>query len=93
MDPQYKCEDCNSTFLEKKNYNKHMRNVHSEKKLECQHCQFKTNDNSSLKRHIITHENKEEPPAKKIKCDQCFKTFSDKFNLNKHVKNVHVVFQ
>lgn len=89
MDPQYKCEDCNSTFLEKKNYNKHMRNVHSEKKLECQHCQFKTNDNSSLKRHIITHENKEEPPAKKIKCDQCFKTFSDKFNLNKHVKNVH----
>ena len=93
MDPQYKCEDCNSTFLEKKNYNKHMRNVHSEKKLVCQHCQFKTNDNSSLKRHIITHETKEEPPAKKIKCDQCFKTFSDKFNLNKHIKNVHGLLQ
>ena len=89
MDPQYKCEDCNSTFLEKKNYNKHMRNVHSEKKLECQHCEYKTNDNSSLKRHIITHEAKEEPPAKKIQCDQCSKTFSDKFILNKHVKNVH----
>ena len=55
MDPQYKREDCNSTFSEKKNYNKHMRNVHNEKKLECQHCEYKTNDNSSLKRHIITH--------------------------------------
>ena len=86
---QFKCEDCDSTFLEKKNYNKHMKNQHSEKNLKCQHCDYKTNVNSNLKRHLITHEAKDEPPAKKIKCDQCSQIFSEQFNLNKHVKNVH----
>ena len=33
-------------------------------------CDYKTNKNSNLKRHIITHEAKEEPPAKKVKCKQ-----------------------
>ena len=66
-----------------------MKNQHSEKNLKCQHCDYKTNVNSNLKRHLITHEAKDEPPAKKIKCDQCSQIFSNKFNLKKHVKNVH----
>ena len=88
-----KCPDCNSSFSEQYMLNAHIKHVHSEKKLHCMTCDYKTNKNSNLKRHIKTHEVKEEPPAKKIKCDQCSQIFSEQFNLNKHVKNVHVVFQ
>ena len=63
--------------------------IHSEKRLHCEKCDYKTNKNSHLKRHIKTHKTKAEPPAKKIKCDQCSQIFSDKFNLDRHVKNVH----
>ena len=63
--------------------------IQSEKNIPCRQCDYKTNKNSNLKRHIKTHEVKEEPPAKKIKCDQCSQIFSEQFNLNKHVKNVH----
>ena len=66
-----KCPNCNSSFREQFMLNDHMKNVHSEKKLHCMTCDYKTNKNSHLKRHIKTHEAKAEPPTKKIKCDQC----------------------
>ena len=84
-----KCPNCNSSFSEQYMLNSHIKHVHSEKKLHCMTCDYKTNKNSHLKRHILTHEAKEEPPAKKIKCDQCSQIFSNKFNLDRHVKNVH----
>ena len=84
-----KCPNCNSSFSEQYMLNAHIKHVHSEKKLHCMTWDYKTNKNSHLKRHIKTHETDIEPPAKKIKCDQCSQIFSDKFNLNKHVKNVH----
>ena len=70
-------------------HNAHIKHVHSEKKLNCVTCDYKTNKNSHLKRHIKIHETDIEPPAKKIKCDQCSKIFSNKFNLDRQVKNVH----
>ena len=84
-----KCPNCNSSFSEQYMLNSHIKQVHSEKKLHCMTCDYKTNKNSHLKRHIKTHEAKEEPPAKKIKCDQCSQIFSNKFNFHRHVNNVH----
>ena len=61
-----KCPNCNSSFSEQYMLNSHIKYVHSEKKLHCMTCDYKTNKNSHLKRHILTHEAKEEPPAKNV---------------------------
>ena len=68
----FQCDKCASVFIEQYMLNSHMKNVHSEKKLHCKKCDFKTNKNSHLKRHMVTHEAKEEPPAKKVlHCKKC----------------------
>ena len=41
-----KCPNCNSSFREQFMLNDHMKNVHSEKKLHCMTCDYKTNKNS-----------------------------------------------
>ena len=58
-----KCPNCNSSFSEQYMLNSHIKQVHSEKKLQCMTCDYKTNKNSNLKRHIKTHEAEEEPPV------------------------------
>ena len=60
-----KCPNCNSSFSEQYMLNSHIKHVHSEKKLHCMTCDYKTNKNSNLKRHILTHEAKEEPLLKR----------------------------
>ena len=78
-----KCPNCNSSFSEQYMLNAHIKHVQSEKKLHCMTCDYKTNKNSNLKRHIKTHEVKEEPPAKKIKCARYFQNNSILTNMSK----------
>ena len=49
---EMKCGVCLKEFKEVKNLNKHIRNVHGEKTLNCNNCSYTTNDAPSLQRHI-----------------------------------------
>merc|ERR1712082_5632 len=49
---EFKCNICNKEFKEIKNLNKHIKNVHQEKKLKCENCNYATNDAPSLQRHV-----------------------------------------
>ena len=54
----YKCDECNSTFREKKNLQQDMRKLHGLKKYKCDHCNFHSDDRSNVLRHEKTkHEN------------------------------------
>ena len=85
-----KCPNCNASFNEQYMLNDHMKNVHSEKKLHCKQCDYKTNKNSHLKRHMVTHEAKEEPPAKMVlHCMTCdYKTDKNSNLRRSNVINV-----
>ena len=45
---EMKCGVCLKEFMEVKNLNKHVRNVHGEKTLKCNNCSYTTNDASHL---------------------------------------------
>ena len=36
---EFKCKICNTEFRERKNLNKHIKNVHEKKSLKCKNCQ------------------------------------------------------
>ena len=48
---ELKCGVCQKEFKELKNLNKHMKNVHGEKSLKCENCNYTTNDAPSMQRH------------------------------------------
>ena len=48
----YKCDECDSTFREKKNLQQHRKKEHGLKKYKCDHCNFHSDDQS----HVRTQE-------------------------------------
>ena len=62
----YKCDECESTFHEKKNLQQHMRKERGLKKYKCDHCNFHSDDLS----HVRTHE-KSLHKNEIFKCEQC----------------------
>ena len=77
------CDQCPSGFAEKKNLNKHIKNLHKPKKILCSECDYKTNSNYAMKIHFQKHSKNEVPP--KIVCDCGYGT-RDKSNFHKHVR-------
>ena len=63
--PKFACMQCFATFEERKNLNKHIRSVHSDKKFQCKECGMGFNRSDNLERHMQTH-NKPEPVKKPI---------------------------
>ena len=49
----FTCTQCDKQFKEIKNLNKHIKNVHQEKKLKCEKCNYTTNDAPNMNRHVI----------------------------------------
>ena len=47
----YKCDECDSTFREKKNLQQHMRKDHGLKKYKCDHCNYHSDDRSNVLKH------------------------------------------
>ena len=81
----YKCDECNSTFREKKNLQQHMRKDHGLKKYKCNHCNFHSDDRS----HVRTHE-KSLHENELFKCKDCEYTANDKSNLHSHIRSKHL---
>ena len=47
----FQCNGCESSFQEKKNLQQHMRIRHGFKKHKCSHCNFHSDDRTSVLRH------------------------------------------
>ena len=78
------CEICKNTML-KSRFKKHMETEHGEKDIEvftCK-CQFETFTENDLNNHMESC-----TTINKVTCEFCHKKLS-KFQLTKHIKNVH----
>ena len=96
---KFSCNQCESTFKQRKNLNRHVFHVHgsNERKedywqdlpkilYECEHCKVKFTRKADLKAHIQKkHEHK-----KMFECDQCRSTFKYMKNLTRHKLEKHV---
>ncbi|XP_052748155.1 zinc finger protein 701-like [Galleria mellonella] len=50
------CDSCTKEYSTKKSLKRHERNIHIEnKRLHCDHCNYKTNEKSHLRKHVLTH--------------------------------------
>ena len=81
----FPCNQCSSTFREKKNLQQHMRKQHGLQKHKCNYCDFRSNDQSNLKRHEKTNHYYE-----LFQCKQCEYTTPRKDKLNQHIRSKHI---
>ena len=54
----FQCDGCESTFREKKNLQQHRRKEHGLKKYKCDHCNYHSDDRSTLYIYTIYINNK-----------------------------------
>jgi len=82
---QLPCDKCDKVFNRSWHLTRHMKSVHdiakaAEQNFSCHYCGKKYTTVSSLKYHLIIHEN----PDGLVACDECDKTFMREKNLAKH---------
>ncbi|XP_071115505.1 zinc finger protein 184-like [Haliotis cracherodii] len=84
---RYKCpvEDCSFETCSKSNLDTH-RNVHTDKRYDCQYCSIKLKTTATLQRHI----NKVHLGIRPYLCQMCGHSFGDYHNLQSHIVNKHV---
>ncbi|XP_046560948.1 zinc finger protein 43-like [Haliotis rubra] len=84
---RYKCpvEDCSFETCSKSNLDAH-RNVHTDKRYDCQYCSIKLKTTATLQRHI----NKVHLGIRPYLCQMCGHSFGDYHNLQSHIVNKHV---
>merc|ERR1711888_270764 len=66
----FTCTQCDKQFKEVYNLNKHIKNVHKEKKLKCEKCNYTSNDLFNMQRHVIScdaRSKKQNEKAEKLK--------------------------
>ena len=84
-EPQkHSCPKCENVFKSKKYLDRHLMNVHTDLRQECDICKkmIKTYHLKNHKRYM--HDNPQKYP-----CNLCQNVFTAKGSLNQHVKNVH----
>jgi uncharacterized Zn-finger protein len=69
---KYECQQCPAEFKEKKNLNKHIKSIHSERLFKCDQCDLSFNRMDVLKRHKVSHNKRKqeeinEPRPAKVK--------------------------
>merc|ERR1719462_336980 len=83
----YPCSFCDQTFTSKYNMQRHVKNVHGEKKSKhkCTLCEATFNQKSNIKRHMaVVHDG-----VKPFECQFCDSSFGVKGLLIKHIETVH----
>jgi uncharacterized C2H2 Zn-finger protein len=87
-----KCATCDREFSTKNALERHLKLVHSTAKpFACDWCTYSTNCRGSLKKHRKTVHYREYPHS----CPYagCLSSFSDEWNLVRHIDKVHVLEQ
>ncbi|XP_058446821.1 telomere zinc finger-associated protein-like [Malaya genurostris] len=97
----FKCNQCNSSFIQKANYEKHVKSCQSSvlSKLNTSQITIKrtTTVNPNHRKPQVTqlnqtsHSKKCDELENRIRCPQCPLTYKIKHFLNKHLKDVHKV--
>ena len=81
----FKCDKCDASYPLKMSLLNHIRIKHEDaKQFFCQHCVYETKNKVHLKQHV-----KSLHLGMKEICETCGRKFSDKSNLNKHVRQFH----
>ena len=82
---KYKCPDCNLSFFYPGDRKKHVAEVHEAiKKYVCDVCGKAFSRGGNLQRHIAGHIGE-----RKFQCPTCDQAFISKFDMKKHVREVH----
>ena len=88
----FKCNMCSEKFSGKKYMDAHVLNFHAKKSqregMQCISCEYKTETEGELTKH---YEIKHISTEKQHQCNKCKAAFTDKKELDNHVKRVHVV--
>ena len=81
----YKCDMCSSLFPTKSNLRRHKISVHDFKRaFECETCPKAFKCKKDLDNHEDIHK------GKRYECKECGLTFSNKPNLGRHVRLIHI---
>ena len=90
VEKNFQCENCHKYFAGKKNLSYHIRAIHlGEKNFHCQICEISFLRNCELKSHVLKKHPKDGEVPEIFYCDQCAKQYTEKNNLNQHIKNKH----
>ncbi|XP_070497896.1 zinc finger protein 43-like [Chironomus tepperi] len=90
----FECEICGKKFCQKSNLKSHQKthNKNRQKPLQCQRCDYATDDKRSFKFHLKFHEKQDKKFASMknpLKCGQCPKFYKNKIALHEHMRIVH----
>ena len=81
----HQCNECDSSFREKKNLQQHMKKRHGLKKYKCGYCNDQFDNRTSRTRH----EKKKHENAL-FKCEQCEYSSPRKDRLRQHIRSKHL---
>ncbi|XP_069363422.1 zinc finger protein 26-like [Maniola hyperantus] len=83
------CDMCPESFHDKRQLKPHYMKVHLKVSYTCRYCKKIFRAKESYRRHVLLkHPNYNEGQSQQ-KCDQCTETFSDEFELCKHINVAH----
>ena len=80
----FTCDICDKSFNRQDRLKIHRRYHTGERPYQCPHCDKNFAENSTLFRHVATHDITDKRP---FSCDQCPKSFRRKFQLQAHVSS------
>ena len=81
----HQCNECHSSFREKKNLQQHMRKRHGLKRYKCSYC----NDRFVNQQNVSKHE-KQKHENELFKCEQCAYSSTRKNRLRQHIRSKHL---
>ena len=79
-----KCPFCFKVFLNREGLKGHIKIHDPNKTFRCEKCEYSTNSSGNLKRHMITHGQRQS--LKGLKCPACFKFFINRDSFKKHMQ-------
>lgn len=86
-DLQLRCNECEKTFSERGNFNRHALTHSGIKKFSCEECEMKFSRKDKLKLHVTLIHSVSGGEAQL--CDHCDKTFTRKDHLSRHKARTH----
>ena len=81
----HQCNECDSSFREKKNLQQHMRKRHGLKRYKCGYCNDQLDNRKSLSRH-----EKQKHENELFHCEQCAYSSPRKDRLRQHIRSEHL---
>lgn len=83
------CTLCNETFHDKRQLKPHYMKVHLKVSYTCNFCKKIFKAKESYRRHVLLKHPTSKPKSDRQNCDQCNETFSDEFELCRHINIAH----